>query len=289
MPEKFDLFGQNVLVIVGKGGTGRTTLARALARLATRSGKKVSVIAGTSGTHSLGSDDPLLDFSSLEPGEVLISYLNDHGLGQLGKRLSATGIAGIISTAIPGIADLLVLAKIKQIEQSRVSDLIIFDAPASGHFIRLVATPKGLADIAAAGPLQKQSQDVLEMLSDPKRVGIAFVTIPEETPAKESIETMRMLKKTSGITAKALFLNSVVPSISMEIDLLNSIDSASALYNAALYTQARSKSQISAKHFTSQAFGLEPIELPLLPTVELGDNEINILANAIQAQIGAAI
>lgn len=276
-------------MVAGKGGTGRTTLCRALARVATRSGKKVSVIAGTTGTHLLGHNDPLLDFTSLEPGEVLISYLNDHGLGQLGKRLSSTGLASIISTAIPGIADLLVLAKIKQIEQSGVSDLIIFDAPASGHFLRLIATPKGLADIAAAGPLQKQSQDVLEMLGDPKRVGVAFVTIPEETPAKESIETMTMLKEKSGIAARALFLNSVIPSLSPEGDTLEPLNTTSALYKAALYTKARSESQISAKRMTSQAFGLTAIELPLLPTIELGDNEINILADAIQAQIGDAL
>ncbi len=285
----FDLFGQKVLVIVGKGGTGRTTVARILANIGTRAGKKVAVIAGTSGTYNLAKEDPRLSFSSLEPGEVLISYLNEHGLGQLGKRLSSTGLASIISTAIPGIADLLVLAKIKQMEKSEASDLIIFDAPASGHFLRLIATPKGLADIAAAGPLKKQSQEVLEMLADPKRLGVAFVTIAEETPVKESIETMEQLKRTSGIEPRALFLNSMLPSLhknGRENDLIG-LDPNSPVYRAAKYTAARTASQTRFEELAAKAFSLTPVEIPLIPTVELNEGDVTHLADVIQSQIKA--
>ncbi len=286
--KKFNLFSQKVLVVVGKGGTGRTTISRVLAELATRAGKRTAVIAGTSGTHYLGKEDPLLSFTSLEPGEVLISYLSEHGLGQLGKRLSSTGLASIISTAIPGIADLLVLAKIKQMERSEAADLIIFDAPASGHFLKLVATPKGLADIAAAGPLQKQSRDVLEMLVDPKRLGVAFVTIPEDTPVKESIETMEKLKEGTGIVPRALFVNTVLPGMS-EVEQFVGIDGLqdSPVHKAAQYSQARSHSQRDCEATAAQAFGLPPIEVPLVPTVELLDRDIKYLADVVGNQIQA--
>ncbi len=285
----FDLFGQRVLVIVGKGGTGRTTVARILADIGTRAGKRVAVIAGTSGTYYLAKEDPLLSFSSLEPGEVLISYLNEHGLGQLGRRLSSTGLASIISTAIPGIADLLVLAKIKQMEKSQAADLIIFDAPASGHFLRLIATPKGLADIAAAGPLKKQSREVLEMLADPKRLGVAFVTIAEETPVKESIETMGQLKRSSGIEPRALFLNSMLPSLHEndgDIDL-SGVDPSSPVYRAARYTAARTAFQTRFEGLAAKAFSLAPIEIPLVPTVELKESDVAYLADIVLSQIKA--
>lgn len=284
---KFDLFGQNVLVIVGKGGTGRTTLARTLATLASRYGKKVSVIAGTTGTHLEDKTNSNVTFTSLEPGEVLINYLDEHGLGQLGKRLSSSGLATIISTAIPGIADLLVLAKIKQIEQAKTADLIIFDAPASGHFLRLIATPTGLSNIASAGPLQKQSQDVLEMLRDPKRLGVACVTIPEETPVKESISTMAALKKSSGIEPRALFINSVLPVLSEEA--LSSMDDGQNTppYLAAKFTYARNISQTESKKFAENELRLTPIEIPQIPTADLKEDDIAILADAIESQIVA--
>lgn len=282
---KFDLFGQHVLVIVGKGGTGRTTLARTLATLASRNGKKVSVIAGTTGTHFENKCNPNVTFTSLEPGEVLINYLDDHGLGQLGKRLSSSGLATIISTAIPGIADLLVLAKIKQIEQSNTADLIIFDAPASGHFLRLIATPTGLSNIASAGPLQKQSQDVLEMLHDPKRLGVACITIPEETPVKESIETMESLKKSSGIAPRALFINSVLPVLPKEA-LSSMKDSQNTpSYLAAEFIAARNLSQAESKKLAEKELKLTPIEIPQIPTADLNENDIEILADAIESQI----
>lgn len=274
-----------MLVIVGKGGTGRTTLSRSLAVLAGRYGKKVSVIAGTTGTHFCEQSNSNITFTSLEPGEVLINYLDEHGMGQLGKRLSSSGLATIISTAIPGIADLLVLAKIKQIEQSNTSDLIIFDAPASGHFLRLIATPTGLSNIASAGPLQKQSHDVLEMLRDPKRLGVACVTLPEETPVKESIETMKSLKENSGIKPRALFINSVLPQLSK--DALQSISShkKSPEYRAAEFTAARNDSQKQATEFAAKELRLAPIEIPQIPTADLTERDIAILADSIESQI----
>jgi len=281
----FDLFGQKVLVIVGKGGTGRTTVARILAELGTRSGKKISVIAGTSGTHFSDQENPLLSFSSLEPGEVLISYLNDHGLGQVGKRLSSTGLASIISTAIPGIADLLVLAKIKQMERSDSADLIIFDAPASGHFLQLIATPKGLSDIAAAGPLQKQSREVLDMLSDPKRLGVALVTTAEETPVKESIETVEQLSAKSGIKPRVLFVNSVLPSLISKSVLKGASNTDTPAYRAAQYSYARAQLQREFEKLATEQLGLGLVEIPLVPTVELADSDIIHLADAIEPRI----
>lgn len=281
----FDLLGQKVLVVVGKGGTGRTTLCRTLAAVGSKADKKVAVVAGTSGTHLSEPDDPNISFTSLEPGEVLISYLNDHGLGQLGKRLSSSGLATIISTAIPGIADLLVLAKIKQMEQSNDFDLIVFDAPASGHFLRLIATPIGLADIAAAGPLKKQSRDVIEMLNDSERLGVVLVTIAEETPVKETIETSNKLKEGSGIIPRALFVNSVLPPFSLKTSKASTSEPDSPLVRAAAYTKARSESQHEAVAFAQRELDLPLVTMPLIPTAELTDKDIGVLVESVRSQI----
>lgn len=288
--KNFELFAQKVLVIVGKGGTGRTTVARILAEVATKAGKRTAVIAGASGTFYVNREDSLLTFASLEPGDVLIDYLDEHGLGQLGKRLSSSGLASIISTAIPGIADLLVLAKIKQMERSETADLIIFDAPASGHFLKLISTPKGLAEIAAAGPLQKQSKEVLEMLTDPARLGVAFVTAAEDTPVKESIETMEKLRQEAGISPKALFVNALLPQM-REIGGVAGSEipkNSSAISRAAQYTSQRASAQRKREAVAERAFGLAPIEIPLVPKVELDDDDIKNLAEIVEPQIQVA-
>lgn len=283
--KRFSLDDQKVLIVVGKGGTGRTTVARILAEIAAKGGKRVSIVAGGSATNFQFSQQERIAFVSLEPGDVLTNYLRDHGLGQLGKKLTSTGLAGIISTAIPGIADLLVLAKIKQMEKSGEYDLIIFDAPASGHFLRLISTPKGLAGIASGGPLQKQSQEVLEMLRDPKRVGIVFVTLAEETPVNESIETMEGLKNKAGITPRALFVNSlwrdpIPPSSDRGRKSLNQAEK-----RATDYIRERVKTQKYSVARAEEAFNLDAIEIPLVPTVELASEDIVYLGSEIERQI----
>ena len=90
----------------------------------------------------------------LTPDAALVDYLETHGMKRISKRLVASGALDVVATAVPGMKDILVLGKVKSLEEARAADLIIVDAPAAGHAISFLLSPRGLLDAVRgrAGP-----------------------------------------------------------------------------------------------------------------------------------------
>ena len=86
---------------------------------------------------------------------------------RISKRLASSGALDVVATAVPGMKDILVLGKVKSLEESRTADLIIVDAPAAGHAVTFLLSARGLLDAVRVGPIRKQAQDVVSLLSDP--------------------------------------------------------------------------------------------------------------------------
>ena len=147
-----------LLVVAGKGGVGKTTVTAVAGAAAAESGLRVLVIdvEGKAGLAGLlgGDPDDVLPYDetvlgddlgpdgtgrisgrTITAGRALIEYLDDHGLRRVSKRLADTGVLDIVSTAAPGIEDILVLGKVKQLERAGSADLIVLDGPAAGHAI----------------------------------------------------------------------------------------------------------------------------------------------------------
>src|SRR5688572_10977370 len=191
----------HVVIVAGKGGVGKTTVTAALAVAATRAGLSVLIVEveGKSGLAAMYDAPPLeYEEAELEPGirarfltpdAALVEYLQTHGMRRISKRLVASGALDVVATAIPGMKDILVLGKVKGLEEGRAADLIIVDAPAAGHAITFLLSARGLLDAVRVGPVRKQASDVVDLLSDPARCQVMLVTIPEETPVSEAIET----------------------------------------------------------------------------------------------------
>ncbi|HXY26656.1 MAG TPA: ArsA-related P-loop ATPase, partial [Acidimicrobiales bacterium] len=189
----------HVLVVAGKGGVGKTTMSAALAKMAAAAGKTVLIVEleGKSGitaafgrSGDLGYEEVVLDGAvrarRLTPDDALIEYLEDHGLRRVSRRLAHSGVLDVVATAIPGIRDVLVLGKVKQLEREQVADLIVVDAPATGHAITFLTSASGLVGAARGGPLRTQAQDVVDLLNDPSRCRVILVTLPEELPVSEA-------------------------------------------------------------------------------------------------------
>ncbi len=225
----------HVLVVAGKGGVGKTTMTAALARMAADAGKSVLIVEleGKSGIttafghrEDLGYDDVLLAPTGqrgsmgvtgsvrarrLTPDDALMEYLEDHGLRRVSKRLAHSGVLDVVSTAIPGIRDVLVLGKVKQLEREALADLILVDAPATGHAITFLTSAAGLVSVARGGPLRTQAQDVVDLLSDPARCRVILVTLPEELPVSETIESAYTLEDKAGVQLGPVIVNSCDP------------------------------------------------------------------------------
>jgi anion-transporting ArsA/GET3 family ATPase len=214
----------HVIVVAGKGGVGKTTMSAALARMADDAGLSVLIVelegkSGLTGAFGrrgdLGYEEEALSGSvrarRITPDDALVEYLEDHGLRRVSKRLAHSGLLDVVATAIPGIRDVLVLGKVKQLERDRAADLIVVDAPATGHAITFLTSASGLVSAARGGPLRTQAQEVVELLSDPSRCRVLLVTLPEELPVSETIESAYTLEDKAGVQLGPVIVNACDP------------------------------------------------------------------------------
>ncbi|HEY6427122.1 MAG TPA: ArsA-related P-loop ATPase [Acidimicrobiales bacterium] len=214
----------HVIVVAGKGGVGKTTMSAALARMAADAGLSVLIVelegkSGITGAFGRRGDlayeeeqlAPSVRARRITPDDALVEYLEDHGLKRVSKRLAHSGLIDVVATAIPGIRDVLVLGKVKQLELEGASDLIVVDAPATGHAITFLTSASGLVSAARGGPLRAQAQDVVELLSDPARCRVILVTLPEELPVSETIESAYTLEDRAGVQLGPVIVNACDP------------------------------------------------------------------------------
>ncbi len=213
-----------VLVVAGKGGVGKTTVAASLARMAADAGLSVLLVdlEGKAGLRGAFGSSGALEYEEeplhqsdggsvrgrrITPDDALLEYLADHGLHRVSKRLVSSGVIDVVATAIPGIRDVLVLGKVKQLERDQVADLIVLDAPATGHAVTFLTSAGGLVEAARSGPIRAQATDVVEFLGDPARCRVMLVTLPEELPVSETIEAAYQLEDRVGIQLGPIVVN----------------------------------------------------------------------------------
>ncbi len=197
-----------VAVVAGKGGVGKTTVTAVLARAAIRSGLRVLVVE-LDGKPTLERLLPDVEIQHISASAALAEYLDTHGLSRVSKRLATSGIIDVVATASPGIDDIVVLGKIKQLERSGTFDLVVVDGPAAGHAITFLLAAKGLLATVRGGPIATQATEVADMLADPARCQVVLVTLPEATPVNEAIETANALEGKVGVHLGPVVVNAV--------------------------------------------------------------------------------
>jgi anion-transporting ArsA/GET3 family ATPase len=308
--DPLQLFASSGLVIVaGKGGVGKTTVTAAMAIAAARLGRRVLVIEleGASGLGPLlGAERPLrpqdvvlrpptadqpgsVSGRVVSPGEALTDYLDDHGMRRLSGRLAKAGVIDVVATAAPGLDDILVLGKVKQLERAGTHDLILLDAPAAGHALTFLRSAKGLADAVTVGPIATQAQDVLELLGDAERCQVVLVTLPEETPVNEIVETAFALEDEVGIKLGPIVVNGLYPD---RPELAAALEEAgdeadAALVEAARFRLARQAQQAEQVARLSARLPLPQVHLPLRFTAGLSADDLERLADRLLDQPSA--
>lgn len=300
--------------MAGKGGVGKTTVSAALARAAARTGLSVLVVEveGKSGLAGLFGQPPF-DYEevvlapgggpdgagdvrarALTPDGALMEYLADHGLHRISRRLTSSGAMEIVATAAPGIKDILILGKVKSLERDRRpdrrADLIVLDAPAAGHAISFLRSPRGLLDAVSVGPIRAQASDVLDMLTDPGRCSVVLVTLPEETPVNELVETAYSLEDEVGVSLGPVVVNGVYPPVAgLEGDPVSAASDAGAflrpgeeevLAAAARFRRRRHDLQREQVARLAERLPLPQLTLPYLFSADLGPGAVEDLAAA---------
>ncbi|MEQ1701113.1 MAG: ArsA family ATPase [Ilumatobacteraceae bacterium] len=197
-----------VAIVAGKGGVGKTTVTAVLARAAIRRGLRVLVVE-LDGKPTMAGLLPGVEVQQLSATAALAEYLDTHGLSRVTKRLASRGIIDVVATASPGIDDIVVLGKIKQLERSGAYDLIVVDGPAAGHAITFLLAAKSLLGSVRGGPIHSQATEVAAMLADPARCQVVLVALPETTPINEAVETAYALEERVGVHLGPIVVNGV--------------------------------------------------------------------------------
>ena len=295
-----------VVIVAGKGGVGKTTVTAALAITAARAGKSVLIVEveGKSGlpamfdAPALGYDEIDLDLRIrarfLTPDAALVDYLVTHGLKRISKRLASSGALEVVATAVPGMKDILVLGKVKSIEEGRAADLIVVDAPAAGHAVTFLLSARGLLDAVRVGPIRKQAQDVVDLLSDPARCQVMLVTLAEETPVSEIIDTAFAIEDRAGVSLGPVVVNGCLAPLPVAVstnaatildearqsDRFVSQREAADLAHAAAFLEERHALQHEQIQRLRERLPLPQIELPFVFNPDITRAQLDPLADA---------
>lgn len=308
-----------VVIVAGKGGVGKTTVTAALARAAARQGRRALIVevegksglASMYGAEDLGYDEVTLAEAddppgsgdvrarTLTPDEAMLEYLESHGLSRVAKRLVSSGAIDTLATAAPGIKDILVLGKVKQLERENDVDLIVLDAPAAGHAITFLRAARGLLDAVRVGPIHNQAAEVMEMLTDAERCQVVLVTLPEETPVNELIETAYNLEDQVGVALGPVVVNGLYPdrpglaiepvTAAAEAGVGLRAGEAEALTAAADFRRHRVQLQTEQVARLADQLPLPQLRLPFLFGAELGPAELDLLADRLVEQLETVV
>jgi anion-transporting ArsA/GET3 family ATPase len=221
-----DLLQRKLIFVTGKGGVGKTTIAAALALLGSQHGKKTLAceidakgnMADFFETVPTGYQprevQPDLFAMSMDTEESLDEYL------RLQLRLPALARIGplarafeFVATAAPGVREILTVGKpVWEVREGNY-DLVVVDAPASGHIVSQLAAPQAINELVQVGLVRQQTGWLLEVLGNPALTGLVIVTTPEEMPVNETIELAGRVEDETDVDLAAIVVNRVLPEL----------------------------------------------------------------------------
>jgi len=310
------------VIVSGKGGVGRTTVAATLARVAAGAGKRVLIAEATTTdrlARMFGRSEPLASkITTLAPGIDAVNVtpatsMQEYGVKILRSELVTRAVfenravRGLLS-AIPGLDGYAILGKVwwhttETVDGRPRYDLVIFDGPASGHAGLMLRIPQAILNAMPMGPLARDARSMLELWHDPTRTALVIVTLAEDLPARETLELAAAARDQLALPLGPVVINAL-PTAALSAPALDAVMSrwqanttgggtnqattydllATTLRLAAsVRGQRRAADEVVQK--LKHDLGLPIITLPRIPTAEIGPAIVAELAPHLAAQL----
>jgi anion-transporting ArsA/GET3 family ATPase len=303
---------RRLVIVTGKGGTGKSTVATALALLAARRGQRV-LVAEVNATERvaplLGAPPAGPEIREARPGLFTVDVtppasLREYGLHVVKLRaiydaVFENRLVRHFLRVVPGLGELVMLGKIlhevRAEERGRPRwDQVIVDAPATGHAVQLLRIPGAMLGMVPPGPLRSDAQWMQALLLDTARTATLLVTLPEEMPVTEAIELDQQLRERVGMIPAAVLVNAMPQRrfTAEQAERLGALAAAPPPVGAA--ARAARLQAVRSEHAERElarlraALRLPTACLPLLATTSWGAAEVERLADALAGEDGAS-
>jgi len=226
-----DLLNHKLLVVSGKGGVGKTSVASCLGLIASRHGKKTLIaevnaaerISELFGVPPIGYQETQLAQNlyaiNVDPRSAFEEYVVEQiHSKRLFSLVFENRFVRAFLDATPGLNELLEIGKIWSLserdrdeEGNPKYDLVIIDAPATGHGLALLNVPRVVTHAVRVGPLKTKAEAIMKLIQDSKKTLLLIVTLAEEMPVNEALEMIQSAKTTVGVKTGPVFMNALYP------------------------------------------------------------------------------
>jgi anion-transporting ArsA/GET3 family ATPase len=301
------LLERRLIFVTGKGGVGKSTVATALGLLAARHGLR-TIVAELASQERLGRafDAEVDEFREVELADGLYTIRIDpqHAMeeylrvktGPVGQALGQTKLFQAFAMATPGMRELLSIGKVWELAQlqrrtrdAAPYDTVIVDAPATGHGVGLLRTPRTFAEIARVGPIAHQGSTIAATIADREFTGVIAVSTPEEMPVNETLSLHEALRNEQ-LDLDAVIVNACYPRrfTATETKLMEAAlndakqPPARAALRAALSEHSRAQTHHLQQERLREAFPGRVAELPFVFAETVGREQLEQLADALE-------
>ncbi len=275
------LASRQLLVVTAKGGVGKTVVTAALGSLIADLGRRVLLVEldPRENLHQVfdvppsGGEvvriTPRLFLQNLQPRQVIEDLVRQHlRVEMITRRVMASPIFEHFVEGAPGLKELAVLSEAERVVKPKGKgrsahapyDIVVLDAPATGHGVSLLAAPHLVSEVIERGPIGAQAHELAAFVADPRRMGIVVVTLAEEMPAQETLELREALEEQVGRTPELLVINALYPPFPAHADEGPGDDE----FLLELWRKRREVNEREVHHLAGAWQGPR-LELPMLP------------------------
>jgi len=288
-----------LIVVTGKGGVGKSTLAAALALTLSGRGRRVLTLEvdPRESLYQLFEIEPSggeivragpgLYVQNLQARAVLDQVVREQlRIGFLIDRVLASAVYEHFAEGAPGLKELAVLGHVLRVlrglsrSQTPRIDTVVLDAPASGHLLSLLAAPQLVSEVITDGPFGRMARELAELIADEERCGVAVATRAEEMPTQEAIELTAALEQQLARRPEMIVVNALYPAVQSADGDSDAGDPVLEVWHRRLEVNRRELERLRC------AWSGSLVELPMLP-LERGPLLADALGRRLERELAS--